>query len=40
LIGLLAYLVAARGAVAAMGIAGALGILILVWLMPRARQIK
>jgi hypothetical protein len=28
------------GAVAAMGIAGALGILILLWLMPRARQIK
>jgi predicted MFS family arabinose efflux permease len=40
LIGLLAYWAGARGAVAAMGIAGALGIVILVWLMPRARQIK
>jgi hypothetical protein len=29
-----------RGAVAAMGLAGVLGILILVWLMPRARRIK
>ena len=29
-----------RGAVAVMGIAGALGIVMLVWLMPRARHIK
>jgi MFS family permease len=40
LIGLLAYVMGARGAVAAMGVAGALGIGALVWLMPRARQIK
>ena len=40
LIGLLAFVVGSRGAVAAMGIAGVLGIVILVWLMPRARQIK
>jgi MFS family permease len=40
LIGLLAFVLGSRGAVAAMGIAGALGIVILVWLMPRARQIK
>ena len=40
LIGLLAYVLGSRGAVAAMGAAGALGIVVLVWLMPRARQIK
>jgi predicted MFS family arabinose efflux permease len=40
LIGLLAAVIGSRGAVAAMGIAGALGIVILVWRMPRARQIK
>jgi predicted MFS family arabinose efflux permease len=39
-IGLLAAVLGSRGAVATMGIAGALGILMLVWLMPRARQIK
>jgi hypothetical protein len=40
LIGLLASVLGTRGAVAAMGTAGALGIATLVWLMPRARQIK
>jgi MFS family permease len=40
LIGLLAFVLGSRGAVAAMGIAGALGIVVLVWLMPRARQIR
>jgi hypothetical protein len=40
LIGLLAFLVGSRGAVAAMGIAGAVGIVTLAWLMPRARQIR
>ena len=40
LIGLLAAVLGSRGAVAAMGAAGTLGIAILVWLMPRARQIK
>jgi predicted MFS family arabinose efflux permease len=40
LIGLLAAVLGSRGAVAAMGIAGALGIVMLAWLMPRARQIK
>ncbi|HEX2828181.1 MAG TPA: MFS transporter [Burkholderiales bacterium] len=40
LIGLLAAALGSRGAVAAMGIAGALGMVILAWLMPRARQIK
>jgi Flp pilus assembly protein TadB len=40
LIGVLAFVLGSRGAVAAMGIAGTLGIVILVWLMPRARQIK
>jgi MFS family permease len=40
LIGVLALALGSRGAVAAMGIAGALGIVMLAWLMPRARQIK
>jgi len=40
LIGLLAVVLGSRGAVAVMGIVGALGIVALVWLMPRARQIK
>ena len=40
LIGLLALVLGSRGAVAVMGIAGALGIVMLVWLMPRAREIK
>jgi MFS family permease len=40
LVGLLAFVIGSRGAVAAMGAAGALGIVVLVWLMPRARQIK
>jgi predicted MFS family arabinose efflux permease len=40
LIGLLALALGSRGAVAAMGIVGALGIVILALLMPRARQIK
>jgi predicted MFS family arabinose efflux permease len=39
-IGLLAFVLGSRGAVATMGAAGALAILILVWRMPRARQIK
>jgi MFS family permease len=39
-IGLLAAVLGSRGAVAAMGIAGALGIVMLAWLMPHARQIK
>jgi MFS family permease len=39
LIGLLALVLGSRGAVAVMGIAGALGIVTLVFLMPRARQI-
>ena len=38
LIGLLALGLGSRGAVAAMGIVGALGIVLLAWLMPRARQ--
>jgi predicted MFS family arabinose efflux permease len=40
LIGLLAFALGSRGAVAVMGIVGALAILVLLWLMPRARQIK
>ena len=40
LIGLLAFVLGSRGAVAAMGVVGALGIVMLLWLMPRARQIK
>jgi predicted MFS family arabinose efflux permease len=40
LIGVLAFVLGSRGAVAAMGTVGALGIVILVWLMPRTRQIK
>ena len=40
LIGLLAAVLGSRGAVAVMGIAGALGIVMLAWLMPRAREIK
>jgi MFS family permease len=40
LIGLLAVMLGSRGAVAAMGIVGALGIVMLAWLMPRAREIK
>ena len=40
LIGLLAFVLGARVAVAVMGAVGALGIVVLVWLMPRARQIK
>jgi predicted MFS family arabinose efflux permease len=40
LIGLLALVLGSRGAVAVMGIAGALGIVTLVFLMPRARQIE
>ena len=40
LIGLLALAFGSRGAVAVMGIVGALGIVMLAWLMPRARQIK
>ena len=40
LIGLLAVVLGSRGAVAAMGIVGALGIAMLVWRMPGARQIK
>src|SRR5262245_14836608 len=40
LIGLLAAALGSRGAVAVMGIAGALGIAMLAWLMPRARQIQ
>jgi len=40
LIGLLAVVLGSRGAVATMGIVGALGIVTLVFLMPRARQIK
>jgi len=40
LIGLLALVLGSRGAVAAMGIAGALGIAMLAWLMPRARRIE
>lgn len=39
LIGLLALVLGSRGAVAAMGIAGALGIAVLVWRMPGARRI-
>lgn len=39
-IGLLAVALGPRGAVAAMGIAGALAIVALAWLLPRARQIK
>ena len=40
LIGLLAVPLGSRGAVAVMGVAGAFGIVVLAWLMPRARQIK
>jgi predicted MFS family arabinose efflux permease len=40
LIGLLAVVLGSRGAVAAMGVAGALGIVALMWFMPRARQIQ
>ena len=40
LIGVLAVALGPRGAVAAMGIAGALAIVLLSWLMPRARRIK
>src|SRR5262249_16876390 len=40
LIGLLAVPLGSRGAVAVMGLAGAFGIVVLAWLMPRARQIK
>ena len=39
-IGLLALVLGSRGAVAVMGIAGALGIVALVLLMPRARRIE
>ena len=40
LIGVLAVALGPRGAVAAMGIAGALAIVLLIWLMPRTRRIK
>ena len=40
LIGFLAVLLGSRGAVAAMGIAGALGIVVLAWRMPGARRIQ
>jgi predicted MFS family arabinose efflux permease len=40
LIGLLAVVLGSRGAVAAMGIAGALGIVALAWRMPGARRIQ
>ena len=40
LIGLLAAALGSRGAVAVMGIVGTLGIALLVWRMPRARQIQ
>jgi predicted MFS family arabinose efflux permease len=40
LIGLLAALLGSRGAVATMGIVGALGIAALVWRMPGARRIQ
>ena len=40
LIGLLAVVLGSRGAVAAMGIVGALGIAALVWWMPGARRIR
>ena len=40
LFGLLAFVLGSRGAVAVMGIVGALGIVTLVWRMPRARQIQ
>ena len=40
LIGLLAFVLGSRGAVATMGVLGAVGIVLLVLLMPRARQIK
>lgn len=39
-IGLLAVVLGSRGAVAAMGIAGALGIVVLAWRMPGARRIQ
>jgi predicted MFS family arabinose efflux permease len=39
-IGLLAAAIGARGAVAAMGLAGAAGILLLMVMMPAARRIK
>ena len=40
LIGLLAVVLGSRGAVAAMGVVGALGIAILMWRMPGARRIR
>jgi predicted MFS family arabinose efflux permease len=40
LIGLLAVVLGSRGAVAVMGIVGALGIVALVWRMPGARRIQ
>jgi len=40
LAGLLAVVLGARGAVAAMGIAGALAVVMLAWLMPHARRIR
>jgi predicted MFS family arabinose efflux permease len=40
LVGLLAVVLGARGAIAVMGIVGALGIAVLAWRMPRARQIE
>ena len=40
LIGLLAVVLGTRGAVAAMGILGALGIVALAWRMPGARRIQ
>jgi hypothetical protein len=39
-IGLLAVVLGTRGAVATMGIVGALGIVVLVWRMPGARRIQ
>ena len=39
-IGLLAVVLGTRGAVAAMGVAGVLGIVVLVWRMPEARRIQ
>ena len=40
LVGLLAVPLGSRGTVALMGLAGALGIAVLAWSMPRARQIR
>jgi predicted MFS family arabinose efflux permease len=40
MIGLLAVVLGSRGAVAVMGIVGALGIAMLAWRMPGARQIQ